>query len=102
MWRAILPYVVGASIPFAVLAGFLAWEFSCDNGAWAAEYSICDFWLVPEFWVSRSKKVCTIVKQMPDGKTQVMVGATSYPTWDEARAARKVAKDAGVCVKNPE
>ena len=33
-------------------------------------------------------KVCKIVEQMPDGKTQVMVGATSYPTKDEAKAAR--------------
>ena len=60
--------------------------------------------LAAEFWVSQdpTTKVCKIVEQMPDGKTQVMVGATSYPTKDEAKAAKKVARDAGVCVKKPE
>ena len=60
--------------------------------------------LAAEFWVSQdpTTKVCTIVEQMPDGKTQVMVGATSYPTKDEAKAAKKVARDAGVCVKKAE
>jgi hypothetical protein len=28
MWRAILPYLIGASIPVALLVAFLAWEFS--------------------------------------------------------------------------
>jgi hypothetical protein len=36
---------------------------------------------------------------MPDGKTQVMLGATSYPTKKEAKAAKKVAQGAGVCTK---
>jgi hypothetical protein len=59
--------------------------------------------LAAEFWLSQdpTTKACKIVEQMPDGKTKVMVGATSYPTKDEARAAKKVALNAGVCVKNP-
>jgi hypothetical protein len=36
---------------------------------------------------------------MPDGKTYVIVGATSYPTKDEAKAAMQVAIDAGQCVQ---
>jgi hypothetical protein len=57
--------------------------------------------LAAEFWVSQdpTTKVCKIVEQMPDGKTKVMVGATSYPTKEEARAAKKVAQGAGVCTK---
>jgi hypothetical protein len=57
--------------------------------------------LAAEFWVSQDPvtKNCKIVEQMPDGKTQVMIGATSYPTKDEAKAARKVATDAGACIK---
>jgi hypothetical protein len=53
-----------------------------------------------EFWVSQdpTTKQCTIVEQMPEGKTQVMVGATSYSTRDAAKAAKKAARDAGVCV----
>ena len=52
-----------------------------------------------EFWVSQdpTSKVCKIVEKMPDGKTEVMIGATSYPTKKEARAAKKVAQGAGVC-----
>jgi hypothetical protein len=54
-----------------------------------------------EFWVSQdpSTKRCKIVEGMPDGKTAVMIGATSYPTKDEAKAARKVAVEAGQCIK---
>ncbi len=54
-----------------------------------------------EFWVSQDpqNKECKIVETMPDGKTQVMIGATSYPTKDEAKAARKVAVKAGECIK---
>ena len=54
-----------------------------------------------EYWVSQdpTTKNCKIVEQMPDGKTQVMIGATSYPTKEEAKAARKVAVKAGQCVK---
>jgi hypothetical protein len=44
MWRALLPYLIGASIPVALLVAFLAWEFSCDHG-WAADYSVCHFWM---------------------------------------------------------
>jgi hypothetical protein len=57
--------------------------------------------LAAEFWVSQDPdtKQCTIAATMPDGKTTVMVGATSYPTKDEAKAARKAAKAAGQCVE---
>lgn len=57
--------------------------------------------LAADFWVSQdpTTKRCKIVEQMPDGKTQVMIGATSYPTKDEAKAAKKVAVDAGQCIK---
>jgi hypothetical protein len=57
--------------------------------------------LAAEFWVSQdpTTKACKISEQMPDGKTKVMVGATSYPTKGEARAAKMVALNAGVCVK---
>jgi hypothetical protein len=36
---------------------------------------------------------------MPDGKTAVMIGATSYPTKADAKAAKKTAKAAGQCIK---
>ena len=54
-----------------------------------------------EYWVSQDPetKHCKIVETMPDGKTQVMIGATSYPTKDEAKAAKKVAREAGQCIK---
>jgi len=57
--------------------------------------------LAAEFWVSQdpATKQCKIVETMPDGKTAVMIGATSYPTKDEAKAARKVAMEAGQCIK---
>jgi vancomycin permeability regulator SanA len=57
--------------------------------------------LAAEFWVSQDPetKHCKIVETMPDGKTQVMIGATSYPTKDEAKAARKDAVRAGKCIK---
>ena len=57
--------------------------------------------LAAEFWVSQDPetKKCKIRDQMPDGKTRVMIGATSYPTRDEAKAARSVAVDAGQCAK---
>ena len=56
-----------------------------------------------DFWVSQDPqtKTCDIVEVMPDGKTQVMIGATSYPTKEAAKAAKKVARDAGQCVKKP-
>jgi hypothetical protein len=56
--------------------------------------------LAAEFWVSQDpkNKQCKIVETMP-GKDYVMVGATSYPTKEEAKAAMKVAADAGQCVK---
>jgi hypothetical protein len=54
-----------------------------------------------EFWVSQDpqSKHCTIVETMPDGKTSVMIGATSYPTIDEAKAAGKAATKKGQCTK---
>jgi hypothetical protein len=54
-----------------------------------------------EFWVSQdpTTKNCKIVEQMPDGKTQIMIGASSYPTKDDAKAAKKAAVTAGQCVK---
>jgi hypothetical protein len=57
--------------------------------------------LAAEFWVSQDPqtKHCKIVETMPDGKTQVMIGATSYPTEAEAKAARKVAVEAGQCIE---
>jgi hypothetical protein len=57
--------------------------------------------VLAEFWVSQNpeNKHCKIVETMPDGKTHVMIGATSYPTKDEAKAARKVAVAAGQCIK---
>lgn len=54
-----------------------------------------------EYWVSQdaTTKKCKIDEKMPDGKTQVMLGATSYPTKEEAKAAREVAIAAGQCVQ---
>jgi hypothetical protein len=59
---------------------------------------------VADFWVSQdpTTKNCKIVEQMPDGKTQVMIGATSYPTREAAKAAKDVAVRAGECVKKPD
>ena len=56
--------------------------------------------LAAEYWVSHdpTTKRCRVVEQMPDGKTKVTVGATSYPTQGEARTAKNVALGAGVCV----
>jgi hypothetical protein len=57
--------------------------------------------LAAEFWVSQkpANKKCKVVGTMPDGKTYVMIGATSYPTKEQAKAAMQVAIDAGQCVK---
>jgi hypothetical protein len=58
--------------------------------------------LAAEYWVSQkptANKKCKVVDKMPDGKTYVMVGATSYPTKDAAKAAMQVAIDAGQCTK---
>jgi hypothetical protein len=59
--------------------------------------------LAAEFWVSQDPqtKYSKIVETLPDGKTAVMIGATSYPTKAEAKAARKAAQDAGQCIKKP-
>ena len=44
--------------------------------------------LAAEFWVSQdpTTKICKIEEKMPDGKTQVMVRATSYPTKKEGQS----------------
>ena len=57
--------------------------------------------LADEYWVSQdpTSKTCDIVDKMPDGKTAVMVGATSYPTKKEAHAAKWTAIGSGACVK---
>jgi hypothetical protein len=57
--------------------------------------------LAEEWWVAQdpAAKTCKVVEEMPDGKTKVMIGATSYPTKDEAKAAKKVAQKSGVCVE---
>lgn len=54
-----------------------------------------------EYWVSQdpTTKKCKLDEKMPDGKTRVMIGATSYPTKEEAKAARKAAITAGQCVQ---
>ena len=58
--------------------------------------------LAAEFWVSQDPqtKDCKIDETMPDGKTHVMIGATSYPSKDEAKAAKRVAIKAGQCIEN--
>jgi hypothetical protein len=54
-----------------------------------------------EFWVSQdpTSKTCKVVSEKPDGKAAMIVGDKSYPSWDEARAAKKAAADAGQCTK---
>jgi hypothetical protein len=61
----------------------------------------CPALAAEEFWVSQdpTNKTCSVVSEKPDGKTSVIVGATSYPSWQEARAAKKAAADAGQCAK---
>jgi hypothetical protein len=58
--------------------------------------------LAAEYWVSQdpAAKTCKIVQTMPDGKTRVMLGGKSYPTKDEAKAAKVAAFDTGECIKN--
>ena len=58
--------------------------------------------LAAEYWVTQkpaANKKCKVVETMPDGKTYVMIGATSYPTKEQAEAAMQVAIDAGQCTK---
>jgi hypothetical protein len=57
--------------------------------------------LAAEYWLSQNPvtKHCKIVEAMPDGKKRVMIAATSYPTRADAKAARKVAWEAGQCIK---
>jgi len=44
-----------------------------------------------EFYVAQDPvaKDCQIVKEKPDGKTLVMLGTSSYPSRDAAKAAKK-------------
>lgn len=44
MLRKFSDVAVGFLIVVAALLGLLIWEWSCEPGAWAADYSICDFW----------------------------------------------------------
>jgi hypothetical protein len=48
-----------------------------------------------EFYVTQDPvtKNCDIVETKPDGKAKIMVGASSYATKDEAKAARRKASD---------
>ena len=45
-----------------------------------------------EFWISQDPetKTCNIDETMPDGKTLVMIGATSYPTKEMPRQRRRL------------
>ena len=57
--------------------------------------------LAAEFWVSQNPetKECKTSQKKPDGTKKVMIGATSYPTLDAAKAAKDVAVEAGQCIK---
>ena len=48
-----------------------------------------------EFYVGQDPvaKDCKIVREKPDGKTLVMIGTSSYPTRDAAKAAKKAAPE---------
>ena len=48
-----------------------------------------------EFFVAKDTAAnkCKIVETKPDGKTLVMVGESSYPTKEEAKAAKKKAAE---------
>jgi hypothetical protein len=55
--------------------------------------------LAAEFYVAQdpSTKDCTIVEAKPDGTTMMMVGTSSYPAKEEARAALRAARRTGKC-----
>lgn len=48
-----------------------------------------------EYFVARdvATKQCSIVEAKPDGTTMTMVGASSYPTKDDAQAAMNTAPE---------
>jgi hypothetical protein len=47
-----------------------------------------------EYYVAqKAVKKCKVVDEKPDGTTWVMVGTSSYPTLDAARAAKKAAPE---------
>jgi len=51
--------------------------------------------LAAEYYVAKDTAAnkCKIIQTEPDGQGLVMVGDTSYPTKDEAKAARKKAAE---------
>src|SRR5262245_42891550 len=69
---------------------------AADSNAPAAESNApaTDFWGAQD----PATKKCKVSEKKPDGAKKVMIGATSYPTKEEAKAAKKAALEAGVCV----
>jgi hypothetical protein len=51
--------------------------------------------LAEEYFVGQNpeSKRCKIVTEKPDGQTMIMIGTTSYPTREEAKAAKKAAAE---------
>jgi hypothetical protein len=45
------------------------------------------------FGQNPESKRCKIVTEKPDGQTMIMIGTTSYPTREEAKAAKKAAAE---------
>jgi hypothetical protein len=56
--------------------------------------------LAAEFYVAKNTETgkCVVGEQKPDGTKYVMIGTTTYPTKEEAKAAKKASPD---CKKNP-
>lgn len=55
--------------------------------------------LAAEFYVGQDpeSKKCKVVTEKPDGKAMIMIGTESYPTKEDAKAAKKAAAE---CKKN--
>jgi hypothetical protein len=57
------------------------------------------FLIVPaaadEYWVAQnpSNQKCKVVDVKPDGKMWIMIGTSSYPTHDAARAAKHASSE---------
>jgi hypothetical protein len=51
--------------------------------------------LAAEYYVAQdpTTKKCKIVEEKPDGKSLIMIGTASYPTKDEAKAAKKASAE---------
>jgi hypothetical protein len=51
--------------------------------------------LAAEFYVGQEPetKKCKVVTEKPDGQALIMVGTTSYPSKDEAKAAKRAAAE---------